>query len=66
MWGVLGSLALVGLVAIAAPQLFRKLARVTDQWVDCSKLIAYLDRDLAHPSMAPLRAWYLDAFGGRK
>ncbi len=30
------------------------------------RLIAYLDRDLAHPSMAPLRTWYLDAFGGKK
>lgn len=30
------------------------------------RLIAYLDRDLAHPAMAPLRAWYLKAFGGRR
>ncbi len=29
------------------------------------RLIGYLDRDLAHPALAPLRNWYLAAFGGR-
>lgn len=30
------------------------------------RLISYLDRDLAHPAMKPLREWYLKAFGGKK
>ncbi len=50
VWGMLGLIALVGLVALVSPRVFRTLAVRSNQWVDTDRVLACLDRrvDIDH------------------
>jgi len=44
VWGLLAAAGIVGLIALASPALFSKLAAVGNRWVDTSGFLAKLDR----------------------
>ena len=46
VWTLLGSVGLIGLVAVLSPRCFSALAVRSNHWVDTAKLLACLDRPI--------------------
>jgi hypothetical protein len=46
MWGGLGVLTFVGLLAVISPRRFAKLANCGSQWIDTSKVVERLDKPI--------------------
>ena len=44
VWGVLGVVAVLGLLAAASPRCFAQISHRGSSWVDTSKLVETLDR----------------------
>src|SRR3954463_14689103 len=50
LWGTLGVLGLIGVIAICSPRRFAKLANGSGRWVDTKKMLEVLDKrvDIDH------------------
>jgi hypothetical protein len=44
VWGCLGLIGLLGMVAVVRPRLFHVISRRSNQWIDTSKALAPLDK----------------------
>ena len=58
MWAFLATVGLAGLIALVSPRWFTQLSARSNQWVDTSRALAWLDKRIdVDPFLAPYTRW---------